>query len=95
MIDASQWSYTMMQEWRSIWIKKKTVADFFVKYPLYITKEDTLIEPIEPNERTIVCAVNQRFNGRILEGKNLFSNDSVCLIGLKSNDEVVGEEYVE
>lgn len=68
--------------------QKIIISEFFFKYPLYITYKDIVMNSIECTEQSIVCGQNQSCNKVNVEQKHLYTNDSIYLIGLCSEEEI-------
>ena len=75
--------------------QKKTVVDFFLKHPLYVTTLDKSDGLINQTEGAIVCVGKQCSNKKNEQRRKLFSKDYVHLIGISPDFEEFGEERVD
>ncbi|PHU29937.1 putative magnesium transporter NIPA7 [Capsicum chinense] len=71
------------------------VADFFLKYPLYVTTLDKSDGVIHQTEGEIVCVGQQCSNEKHEQRRKLFSKDYVRLIGISPDLEEFEEERVD
>ncbi|KAM3375233.1 hypothetical protein P3S68_013947 [Capsicum galapagoense] len=75
--------------------QKKTIVDFFLKYPLYVTILDKSDGVIHQTEGAIVCVGQQCSKEKNEQKRKLFSKDCFRLIGISPNFEEFEEERVD
>ncbi|KAF3667489.1 hypothetical protein FXO38_08569 [Capsicum annuum] len=79
-----------------VYLEQKTlVADFFLKYPLYVTTLDKMDGVIHQTEGAIVCVGQQCFNENNEQRRKLFAKDCVRLIWISPDFEEFEEERVD